>query len=163
MPTVTVSAPLHASEDPAKLEAAVRRLFPDARVARAADGMFEAKASSLDSFGEAISKQRIMDAARHELLGGLDEARRSSTFRISKQAAAAGKVSFAVAGSPLGDFGVTVEDSDVEGLLKAIAPRTVKGFPVSEEKAERLAKLEREKRRAKVALAQEAREGRGEG
>lgn len=133
---VLARARVNPSEEPAKVRAAVTALFPAAPI-REGDGWIELETDSLESLRNLIWKQKILDAARRSLLHSLDESGTRAVFELSKQAAFAGKLSFAVEESPLGDVVVAVEGEDLESQFKAIAPMTVKGIPLSEEAAER--------------------------
>jgi predicted RNA binding protein with dsRBD fold (UPF0201 family) len=159
MVRVIVEAPVRPSEDPAKVEAAVRRLFPDAEVVSHQDGMLLATSSSLAEMEALLHKQRILDAARGVFLHAVAADGSSATFRVGKQAAFVGHVSFSVGESALGDITVTVEDENVEQVLRAVAPKTKKGFPVSEEQAARIEAREQAERDARKALAMEGKGG----
>lgn len=144
---VTVRVPLHASEAVAKVRKAVLNLFPNAEV-QEHQGLLVAETDSLAELRVLIRKQKILDAARRTFLRGLDEPGTTSRFTLNKQAAYAGRVSFSIEGSPLGDLETEAQDADLEALLKEMAPMTIKGIPVSEERAE--AELARRKQ-AKLA------------
>lgn len=154
MARIEVRTPVRPSEDPEKVAAAVRNLFPEAET-KHRDGELVASAGSLDRLEELLNQQRILDTARGVFLRSVAEDGRTATFLVSKQAAAAGHVSFSVGESPLGDIQVTVEAENVESLLREVAPKTVKGFPVSEEEAERIEAKQRAAREARKALARE--------
>lgn len=137
MPDVTIRTPVKASEDPEKVKRAVLNVFPDARL-EIADGRLEAHTDSLDAFRHLIGKQRILDAARRFLLRGLNEEGIEGRFLLHKQAAFTGRISFSEGlESPLGDLEVTVRGTGLEAKFKEIAPMTIRGHPVSEERAER--------------------------
>jgi predicted RNA binding protein with dsRBD fold (UPF0201 family) len=118
---VTVRAPVHATEDRARVEAAVRALFPDARFERAPQGGgVAARAVSLGRFAEVLRSTRIRDAAREVLKGALgpDGAIR---VRLNKQAAAAGHVNFALAGGEvLGPIEVELRAPDPDALIEVL-------------------------------------------
>lgn len=158
MVRVRITAPVHPSEDAGKVAGAVRNLFPDAEIDQR-DAQIVASSTSLARLEELLHQQRILDTARGIFLRGVDEAGARATFRVAKQAAAAGHVSFSVGDSPLGDLTVTVEDDHVELLLRGVAPKTVKGFPVSEEEAARVEAKERRAQQAKKALEEERKDG----
>lgn len=139
---VRVSTPLRPSEDPKKVEKAVRSLLPQGRI-EVETGRVVAEGDSLGDFRNLVWKQRILDAARRILLSSLSEDGRHAAFTLNKQAAYAGLVSFAVAEAPLGDLRVEVEGEDLEALFKEIAPPTLRGKPVSEEEYERHLELRR--------------------
>lgn len=132
MARVTAATPLRPTEDPAKAEAALLRFFPGAEVSRAADGL-KAATGSLDSFRTRVWELRIIDTVRGQLLRGLSEDGRTLSFRLSKQAAAAGKVSFPPTPHPLGDLDVKVEVepgdpwADAEALAWWLCPETKDG------------------------------------
>jgi predicted RNA binding protein with dsRBD fold (UPF0201 family) len=132
---VTASAPLRPTEDPAKVEAALVRFFPGAAVSQAPNGL-EATAAGdggLDALRARVWELRIIDTVRGQLLRGVAADGRSLSFRLSKQAAAAGKVSFPPTPHPLGDIEVRVEVEpgdpwpDAEGLAWWLCPETKDG------------------------------------
>lgn len=110
---VTVSTPIRPTEDAAKVEAAALRFFPGAAVERAKDAL-ALHAGDLTAFRSRVWELRIIDTVRGQLLHGLHgyggpTPPLSLSFRLSKQAAAAGKVSFPPTPHPLGDLEVRVE------------------------------------------------------
>lgn len=147
---VRVRAPIRPSEDPAKVEQAVRHLFPNASYDRRPDEI-EATADTLQDLRNVIWRQRILDASRRSLLRSLEPDGAHARFRLNKQAAYKGRLSFSEElASPLGDIEVVVEGEGLEPLFKEIAPMTIRGHPVSEERAEKeIAK----RRKRKAALA----------
>lgn len=132
MPEVRVSAVVKPSEEPAKVERAVRAIFPDARL-ELVQSELRARSETLDRFRELIWKAKILDAARRILLGSLEPDGTRARFSLNKQAAYAGHVSFSVGEAPLGDLQVEVQGHDLGALFKGIAPPTLQGRPVSEE------------------------------
>jgi len=134
---VTVSTPIRPTEDPAKVEAALRRFFPDADVQRAVDGL-KATTSDLQPLRSRVWELRIIDTVRGQLLHGLQgyggpTPPMALAFRLSKQAAAAGKVSFPPTPHPLGDLAVHVDVEpgdpwkDAEALAMWMCPETKDG------------------------------------
>lgn len=148
MVLVRASTPLRPSEDPAKVEKALRTLFPDGELAKGKTA-FMVSSESLKPLRDLIWKNKILDAARRILLGSLSQDGRTARFDLSKQAAYAGTISFAVGQAPLGDITVEVEGDDLEALFKEIAPPTISGRPVTEEQYERF--LEK-RRKAKATV-----------
>lgn len=121
MPRVRVEAPCQPTESVAKIEAALRNLFPDLVIVRA-DDRVAGTTSRLEHFRELVRNQKIRDTARGQLLAGRRGDR--TTVRLSKQAAAAGVVNFAI-GSPLGDILVEIEDADLMSVIDYVAESTV--------------------------------------
>lgn len=129
---VTAATPIRPTEDPSKVEAALLRFFPGADVERASDGL-KATATDLDALRSRVWELRIIDTVRGQLLRGLAPDGRSLSFRLSKQAAAAGKVSFPPTPHPLGDLDVRAELEpgdpwpDAERLAWWLCPETKDG------------------------------------
>ncbi len=119
---VRIEAPIRPTEDPAKVETAVRRLFPDASPRR--EGAWvRAETESIDTLLKKAGEERVQDAARGTLWRGrLDE--RSTRFELNKQAAFMGRVNFNEVTHPLGDLVVTIETDSLEALLDRISPPT---------------------------------------
>lgn len=130
---VTVSTPVKATEDPAKVEEAVRRLFPDVEGAFAT-GRFQGATKDLTALRRRVWELRIIDTVRGQVLHGTPSgAERSTRFRLAKQAALAGKVSFPPTPHQLGDIEVTVQlDADdpwpdIEAFAMWLCPETKDG------------------------------------
>src|SRR5688572_5427017 len=118
---VRVETACHPTEDPEKVAAALRSLFPDLRIDRT-EGRLIGTTDRLDRLRERIRDQRIRDTARRQLLGGRVGDR--TTIRLSKQAASVGVVNFAVE-SPLGDITVEIESDALPAAIDHIAASTV--------------------------------------
>ena len=127
MTVVTITCPVNPSEDPEKVLAAVKAVFPDADLELGENG-YEGTASSLDGFGRLIRRQKILDASRSILLKNMHGNR--THMSLNKQVATVGKVSFADRNPVLGAIEVIVEDDDIELLIDRIAPMTVDGEEV---------------------------------
>src|SRR5204863_7449356 len=130
---VTVSTPLKATEDPARVEEAVRNLFPDASLT-ASEGRLTATTGDLRALRRRVWELRIIDTVRGQVLHGTPTgAARNTRFRLSKQAALANKVSFSPTPHALGDLEVTVELEngdpwvDIDGLAAWLCPETRDG------------------------------------
>lgn len=121
---VEIVTELHLTEDPAKVTEAVRRLFPDAEV-EAGDGYIRARTGDLTRVKELVEDQEIQDTARTQLRHGRTGDR--LTVTLSKQAAYAGALNFAVGDSPLGDLDVTVRAEDLDLVIERVAPTTEAG------------------------------------
>ena len=120
MVMVQVSTRCLPTEDRDSVVRAILNLFPDCLIT--GDDSLEGRTSSLEAFGELLKKQRIRDAARAVMRRGLSGD--STTFRLNKQVAWAGKVSFSQESHPLGDIEVTISDPDIQSIIDSIAPNT---------------------------------------
>jgi len=110
------------TEDRERVVAAITGLFPDADV-QGADPV-TATSSSVERFGELLRRQRIRDAARVVMRRGLRG--NSTSFRLNKQVAAVGKVSFSEEEHPLGDIEVEIVSDNIDAIIDSIAPNTRK-------------------------------------
>ncbi len=129
MVNVRISCPVNPSESEQLVLDAVMRIFPDASMSRTAKG-FEGTATSIDNFSEMVRKQRILDAARSVIVDGIRG--EDTMFRLNKQAAFVGKVSFAPKGTILGTIAVRLgdEDEDISEFIDMMFPNTVDGQEV---------------------------------
>ena len=125
MVTIRVRAPCHGTESLAKVKIAILNLFPDASFTREDDEV-EADAPTFRTLREKIRTQKIRDAARGALRQGVDGD--SLRFTLNKQAAYAGRVSFA-ANSPLGDLEVVIQGEDPEAIIDELAESTTRPPP----------------------------------
>lgn len=121
---VTISVPVFPSEDPEKVRAAVLRIFPDA-VLEISEKRMDGVTDNIDAFKLQIRRQKILDTARSVLLKGQSDDR--TVFRISKQVATVGKISFTEERTILGAIKVVIEDNDLSDLIDRVAPTTVDG------------------------------------
>lgn len=102
---------------------AILNIFPDAEL----DGQekLAGRAASIDNIRELLKRQRIRDAARSVLMRG---ARGGATsFRLNKQVAAVGKVSFSSEPQPLGDIEVTISSQDLDGVIDSLTSHDEEG------------------------------------
>jgi predicted RNA binding protein with dsRBD fold (UPF0201 family) len=120
MVLVTLATRYYPTEDKARVLGAVTQLFPDAEIV--GDETLTATSTSVELFGELLKRQRIRDAARRIMRRGIKGNRTS--FRLNKQVAAIGKISFSEENRALGDIEVTIESEDIEALIDTIAPST---------------------------------------
>jgi predicted RNA binding protein with dsRBD fold (UPF0201 family) len=129
---IELNVPVYPTEECEKVAKAVNNIFPDARLDISTDAI-RGTVQSLDRFATLLREQGIRNAARTTLLSGLDGNR--LCFALNKQAAYAGKVSFAVR-APLGNINVTVSTDDGTALIDSLAPRIQKDGPRCFEDAE---------------------------
>ena len=113
------------TESLAKVKVAVLNLFPDAGFSREDDDL-EAESASFDTLRAKVHSQKIRDSARGALFHGVDGDR--LRFTLNKQAAFAGRVSFA-ANSPLGDLEVEIDEGDLQAIIDSIAESTTRPPP----------------------------------
>lgn len=125
-----IVAPVRETEVTARVEDAVRNLFPNVEFEHEA-GQLVGETHSLDRFSERLHEQEILDTARREFEKRADED--GFSFALKKQAAFKGVINFAV-GNPdeLGDVEVHVEvrEPSVEDFINHIAPPTEDGKPL---------------------------------
>lgn len=134
MVLVRITTAVRPTEEPERVREAVVRLFPDADV-KATQESISATTNDLGPLRRRIWELRIIDTFRGQFLHGATEQGkgRSTGFRLSKQAALAGKVSFAPMPHPLGDLDVRVELErgdpwpDIERLAFWLCPETKDG------------------------------------
>lgn len=103
------------------MRVALRNLFPDLRI-ETVEGRLIGTTDRLDRLRQRIRDQRIRDTARRQLIAARQGDR--TTVSLSKQAAFAGVVNFAV-GSPLGDILVEIESEDLMAVIDDVAESTV--------------------------------------
>jgi len=122
---ITIRAPINPTEEPARVRAAIEKLFPGATIRQENDEMI-AQAPHLERLRELIRSTRIPDSARGAMLANLDDAGSRTTFLLGKQAATAGRAHFGPLRSPLGDLEVELAgaEGEAEREIYRIAPDT---------------------------------------
>lgn len=123
MVEIRLSARCYPTESREKVVRAILNLFPDAVVS--GDDPVVAVSHSLEHFGELLKRQKIRDAARRILRRGIKG--QTTMFRLNKQVATVGKVSFSEEEHPLGDIEVCINSDDVKRTIDEIAPDTRAG------------------------------------
>jgi len=127
-----IEAEVRPTEDPTKVEAAVKNIFPTLELRR--DGKFLSGEStevlSLDRLHYLLRMQMILDSARSVMHRGKHDD--IVKFMLNKQVAMVGKLSFTEGESPLGSIVVTLEAPDIDRLVDYLAPRTKEGRPIRE-------------------------------
>lgn len=123
-----VRARVYPTEDPEKVERAVKNLFrlEVRREGELLTGLGEGR-EALARFHELLRSQGILDAARHPLEAGLLEGK--LRFFLNRQAAYIGLVNFVEeeTKSLLGPIEVEVKGEDLPSLIRWLAPRTESG------------------------------------
>ena len=122
--TICVETQISPTEDENKVEKAVTNMFDIASIENKQSyrsKLLLAKSSGLEAlakFRNLLSADRIRDAARKALYGGLKGD--SISFYLNKQVAFAGHVSFseALAESPLGPIRVVIECENPRSLIE---------------------------------------------
>ncbi len=126
---IFVSSSVRPTERVDRVVSAIENIFPglimDIRSDRieAYDGP-----ESLRMIHELLRRQKILDAARSEMLRGLEGG--ATCFRLNKQAALMGAISFPAEEEPLGSIHVRIIGG--ERVIDWLAPRTENGVPISE-------------------------------
>lgn len=115
--TVTVRAPVHPTEDPQRVEEAVRNLFPQGEVeVRPREVLLEG--GGLERLRTLLWNHQIVDTARQIMLRGHHGT--TVTFKMGKQAAYVGKPHVGAERAPLGELDVTVRGETEEEVLRAV-------------------------------------------
>ncbi|MCG7850311.1 MAG: hypothetical protein MIO93_14220 [ANME-2 cluster archaeon] len=134
---VEVSAQVNPTEDGGRVHAAIENIFPGLEYQfEDRDGMTprlmgRGDKDCLNMLHELLRSRMILDTARTNLRieGGI------VTFRLNKQAATAGKVSFPADDETLGSISVEIKAKDgdvVERVVDWLAPPTEHGHPLFE-------------------------------
>ena len=138
MVRIRVEAEIRPTEDPEKVRRAVLNVFdPDTvRVERygsysllvAESGSYQ----SLRKLYELLRRERILDAARSYMLKGMQPG--MIVFRVNKQAALVGRLSFADMDSevPMGPITFIIETRRPMDVINWLAPETRMGRPIRE-------------------------------
>lgn len=123
---VLVRAIVKPTEDEGRVGAAITNLFPSASVRRDGEHLV-ADGADLTRLRELIRNGRIPDTARGVMLSGLSDDGLRASFRVGKQAAAAGRAHFGSIRGPLGEIEVELIGSapgEVERAIYHVAPDT---------------------------------------
>jgi predicted RNA binding protein with dsRBD fold (UPF0201 family) len=122
--TIRVETQIYPTEDKNRVEKAVTNIFDIASIETKESyrsKILLAKSSELEAlakFRNLLSVDRIRDAARKALYGGLKE--NSISFYLNKQVAFSGHISFseAIAESPLGPIRVSIEYENPRSVIE---------------------------------------------
>ena len=117
---VRLSARCYPTESRDKIERAIKSIFPDATIE--GDDRIRATSYSVETLSELLKRQRIRDAARAVLRRGITD--QTTAFKLNKQVAAVGRVSFSQENHALGDIEVFLESDDIDALIESVAPDT---------------------------------------
>lgn len=129
MVQVTARTPCFATEVPERVGAALAAFFPGE--VHADEHGFQLSGTDVTAFRQLVWELRIIDTVRSALLSGAEG--NTLRFRLSKQAAAGGKVALPVSRHALGDVDVKfqVDESDpwddAEALAWWLCPETADG------------------------------------
>ena len=128
---VTAEAVVNPTEDPAKVEKALRAILKEGSIERLDFGrrsfLLRVKANGLESLAPLkglLRQDRIRDAARSILFSGI--AGKTIRFHLNKQVAYIDHVSFSQPSgeSPLGPISVEISCDDPESVIDWVAPRS---------------------------------------
>lgn len=126
---VSLRAAVRPTESSEKVAGALEALFPGIELV-AQEGRIDGRggAASLATFHRLLREQRILDTARSVMLQGV--VADAVQFRLNKQAATVGRISFPPEEEPLGSIHVEIRGGP--SLIDWLAPRTVDGKPIEE-------------------------------
>ncbi|MCR3884224.1 RNA-binding domain-containing protein [Methanotrichaceae archaeon M04Ac] len=129
MMELSVTAVVMPSESPEKVARAIEKLFAGI-VLEGTDERIEGRGGidALSTFHRLLREERILDTARAVILRG--RVGEAFQFRLSKQAASAGRISFPPEEEPLGSIHVEIRGPQL--LVDWLAPQTVDGRPIKE-------------------------------
>ena len=127
-----VEADVKPTETREKVEAAIRRIFPDVPLELIGHALVgeSTETESLSRLHQLLRQQGILDTARAVMFTNSNGS--STRLMLNKQVAFVGKVSFTDGESPLGPIVATLEAPDMELLIDYLAPRTREGKPIHE-------------------------------
>lgn len=117
---VRLRTPIYPTEDRDAVVHAILSLFPEADVQ--GNSELIATSKSTETFSELLKRYKIRDAARKVMRRGIKGD--TTSFRLNKQVAAVGKISFSEESHPLGDIEVLIKAGDIEAVIDSIAPDT---------------------------------------
>jgi predicted RNA binding protein with dsRBD fold (UPF0201 family) len=134
---LTISAVLYPTESQEKVEAAIKKLFPDVEL-KLEQGFGTAKhltgstiaIEGLKKLHELLRRQRILDTARSTFLK--NKRGNAIEFELNKQVAYIGKVNFVEEAIALGSIHVKIEAEEIDRLIDWLAPVTKDGKPIQE-------------------------------
>lgn len=124
MAIITARAACNPTEDREKVRQALLNLFPQSQIEESDGGMI-ARGDNGEKLRQMIMDEHIRDTARSVMLRGVEG--NGTTFRLNKQVAYVGKLSFQEGRSLLGIIDVTVEDEDLMATIDHLAESTVEG------------------------------------
>jgi hypothetical protein len=127
---VEVKASVNPTEDPLKVKRAVENVLGNIESevkTLGRESLLVGRATGRESLSKLynlLRRERIRDAARGALFGGLND--KSIIFYLNKQVAYAGHVSFSepAAESPLGSIEVQIQCDKPRELIEWLAPKT---------------------------------------
>ena len=120
---IKVEPNIKPSEDPTKVERAIKNIFPEIDLKN--DGDFlkgeSDKLEALESLKNKLGLQAIRDSARRKLKSG--KRNDKILFQLNKQAATVSKINFYEAETPLGPIKVSIESEKTEDIIDYLAPK----------------------------------------
>ena len=127
-----VEAEVKPTEAKEKVEAAVRKIFPELKLEQVGNSVVgeSTDVGSLSRLHQLLRQQAILDSVRSVMLARRRGER--TEILLNKQVAFVGRVSLTDGESPLGPIVVTLEAPDLERLIDYLAPRTREGKPIRE-------------------------------
>lgn len=135
--SVIISALVYPTESAEKVEAAIKKLFPDIELRLEQRSGFEdrltgiaAGSASLEKLRQLLRRQKILDTARRTFFKSKQD--NAIEFKLNKQVAYIAKVNFVEEEIALGPIYIRIEAEDIDRLIDWLAPLTEDGKPIRE-------------------------------
>lgn len=120
---INVRAKIHPTEDPIKLEEALKNIFPEIDISKV-DDYLKGKSNdpkSLEHLKNKLGLQAIRSSARKVLYSGVKGD--YINFKINRQAATVNKVSFTGEETPLGPIEIKIKSKNTDLVIDYLAPQ----------------------------------------
>ena len=126
---VKVMAKVNPTEDEEKVKKAILNIFPSVKLERKG-AYLSGKVMDLKVFREKLRTQRILDAARGEMIKGRKDGK--TVIYLNKQAACVGRINFTDENAILSPITVEIESDNLDIVIDHLAPPTEDGRPIRE-------------------------------
>ena len=119
---IVVKAKCYPTEEREKVCQAIHNIFPNGEIF--GDDCLVLELDSVDKLRELIWDTQIRDSARSVLFRGKTD--NSLKFKLNKQAAFMGKISFQDEHTALGSIYVSISDDDIDQVIDYLAESTIR-------------------------------------